>query len=501
LSIDGGMVSANSAFGGGGGAGGFGGIGGQGGTGGPGGSGGDGGPGIVGGDGGNGRMGGDGGQGADGGNGGHGGDGGAGSGGLIYVAPGSATTSLNKAGLNNGIVQGGPAGIGGSGGSAGAGGGKGVGGAGGLGGPSGNGSPDGAPGLTGSDGDQGTDGQAGADGPAGVAGPGSFPLTNIPPVTPPNQDLQGTGMALVAGAAPDFSGPVATFSDPDLSGAPGSYTATINWGDGVSSPGQITDNGNGNYTVSGSHTYLRSATYSVTVQVSDTSDGGNIAVLSPADFSAPLHSGPPPAHLLDVTTALTTSAEYYTNVIDTAYQRYLGRRPDADGLAYWLGRMQSGLTDEHLEAGFIGSAEYIQNHGGTGEAWVIGMYHDLLGRSPDPDGLAYWLNKLQNGTPADAIAYGFAASAEREGQHVILDYQELLGRTPSQSEIDYWVNLFINGGMTNERVASGFAASAEYYQDHYNDSRDWLFGAYQDLLGRPPDPAGLEHWLEVLQSP
>jgi hypothetical protein len=213
-----------------------------------------------------------------------------------------------------------------------------------------------------------------------------------------------------------------------------------------------------------------------------------------------LQPSPPPPTLLTVASAIDQSSEYYSNLITANYQRYLGRGPDAGGLAYWLGRMQNGLTDEHLEAGFLGSPEYIANHGGTGQAWVIGMYHDLLGRSPDPAGLAYWFNKLQSGTDPGSIAYGFAASPEREGQRVLADYQKLLGRTPAQAEINYWVDQFINHGMTNERVVAGFMASAEYFQDHFNDPRDWLFGAYQDSLGRQPDPAGLSNWLKVLEG-
>jgi hypothetical protein len=181
-----------------------------------------------------------------------------------------------------------------------------------------------------------------------------------------------------------------------------------------------------------------------------------------------------------------------------AYHTYLGRGPDTDGLAYWINRMQQGLTDEQLEAGFIGSLEYIQNHGGTGAAWVIGMYHDLLGRSPDPAGLQYWLNKLQQGVSPSSIAYGFSASPEREGQRVTDDYQHYLGRTPGAAEVAYWVDQFVNHGLVNEGVIAGFVASQEYWQDHYNDPRDFIFGAYQDILGRSPDPAGLAHWMSDL---
>src|SRR5258708_16144263 len=57
------------------------------------------------------------------------------------------------------------------------------------------------------------------------------------------------------------SGTVATFTDPG-NPSPGAnedtadYSASIAWGDGSSSVGTITNNNNGTWTVTGSHTYV-----------------------------------------------------------------------------------------------------------------------------------------------------------------------------------------------------------------------------------------------------
>ena len=90
----------------------------------------------------------------------------------------------------------------------------------------------------------------------------------------------------------------------------------------------------------------------------------------------------------------------------------LARTPDGGGLNYWISSMQNGLSEESLESNFLGSAEYIANHGGTGQAWVAGMYRDLLGRDADDAGVQYWLNKLATGTTPEQVAYGFAVSPE-----------------------------------------------------------------------------------------
>ena len=89
-----------------------------------------------------------------------------------------------------------------------------------------------------------------------------------------------------------------------------------------------------------------------------------------------------------------------THFVTGAYERYLGRGPDPAGLDGWVRLMQQGLSDEKLEAYFIGSPEYINNHGGTGRAWVMGMYQDLLKRAPADSEVASWQSALATGTPA-----------------------------------------------------------------------------------------------------
>jgi hypothetical protein len=233
-------------------------------------------------------------------------------------------------------------------------------------------------------------------------------------------------------------------------------------------------------TVSNAPQLVSSVTFSVTVGPSSTNQGSGQAART------------------TVAEGVSQSAEYFTNIIVAAYNKYLGRAPDTVGLTYWLNLMQNqGLTDEQLEAGFIGSQEYIQNHGGTGQNWITGLYMDLLGRPPAAWEVQYWVDNLNNGmNPAD-IAFGFAASAERESQRVAADYQRYLGRGARSDEIQYWVNIFLNGA-NNEKVIAGFVSSQEYYQEHGNNTVDWLFADFRATLGRNPDVAGYQYWLSQL---
>jgi hypothetical protein len=185
----------------------------------------------------------------------------------------------------------------------------------------------------------------------------------------------------------------------------------------------------------------------------------------------------------------THSREYYANFITAAYQQYLGRNPAASEVAGWVTGMASGYSDENVEAGFIGSPEYIHSHGGSGAGWVSGMYHDLLGRTPAQTEVDGWVQNLAKGMSPMEVAHGFAASPEREGQRVTADYVKFLGRTPAASEVAGWVNAFRNG-LDNESVVAGFVGSPEDYRNHQNDPSAWLTAAYNDILGRTPDADG-----------
>jgi hypothetical protein len=58
------------------------------------------------------------------------------------------------------------------------------------------------------------------------------------------------------------------FFDADPNGTASDYTATINWGDGSTTPGTISAN-SASFTATGSHTYAKHKTYTVTVTIKD----------------------------------------------------------------------------------------------------------------------------------------------------------------------------------------------------------------------------------------
>ena len=84
--------------------------------------------------------------------------------------------------------------------------------------------------------------------------------------------LTARSQAISATEGTLFSGTVATFSDTNAAAGPSGYTATINWGDGTITAGAVSGV-NGQFTVTGSHRYLRTGVFNVNVTLTDTAPG------------------------------------------------------------------------------------------------------------------------------------------------------------------------------------------------------------------------------------
>ena len=81
------------------------------------------------------------------------------------------------------------------------------------------------------------------------------------------------------------------------------------------------------------------------------------------------------------------------------YQAFFLREPDPQGLDFWV-RFVTG-PDGGLSAAaanFATSPEYVERYGEmTNEEFVFALYPNVFGRAPDPGGLRFWTNDLDEG--------------------------------------------------------------------------------------------------------
>ena len=96
-----------------------------------------------------------------------------------------------------------------------------------------------------------------------------------------------------------------------------------------------------------------------------------------------------------------------TQLVESWYQRYLGRGSDPGGLNNWVWQLRSGMPPDAVEACILGSDEYYVRHGQTPESFVAGLYQDVLSRvirvSPAKVSLSTAENRVNAGKDTEAL--------------------------------------------------------------------------------------------------
>lgn len=146
--------------------------------------------------------------------------------------------------------------------------------------------------------------------------------------------------------------------------------------------------------------------------------------------------------IANVVTAFTGSEEAVTNVAPVVglYFAAFGRVPDATGLQYWVTAQRNGMDLADIGKAFTQSEEFAQSAQRIDTSFLAGLYQNALGRAPDATGLAYWSAQLASGMPRDQVLSSISTSVEGSATigvkaQVVLAYNGLLGRTPTNSEI------------------------------------------------------------------
>ena len=188
------------------------------------------------------------------------------------------------------------------------------------------------------------------------------------------------------------------------------------------------------------------------------------------------------------------------------YQDLLHRSADGAGLAYW---------SEQLRTGQISRAELVQRFFASQEfqgrlAPLVRLYFAYFQRIPDYAGLQYWIGAMYpqgepSGLSLQSVSQAFAASPEFERSYsalgeedfVRLVYQNVLGREPDAAGQAHWVGQ-LQRGLSRGALMLQFSESAEYQAFHQGSTE--VVMTYVGLLRRAPEQTGFDHWLAQLQG-
>lgn len=104
-------------------------------------------------------------------------------------------------------------------------------------------------------------------------------------------------------------------------------------------------------------------------------------------------------------------ANRYTDFVTKLYKNILYRDPDPQGLANWVNALNNGATGSEIARGFLTSAEFT-NKNVSDESFVSTLYNALLDRAPDQQGYDGWVAALKNGNSRINVLNSFMGSQE-----------------------------------------------------------------------------------------
>jgi hypothetical protein len=112
------------------------------------------------------------------------------------------------------------------------------------------------------------------------------------------------------------------------------------------------------------------------------------------------------------------------------------RTPDGGGLGFWIDKMDAGTGYNSVAQSFVNSTEFKDAFGGsnpTVNTLATKLYNNVLNRTPDAAGLAFWQDKLSKEGWSTAAGLGFFATSGENVTNVTpliangIQYQQWVG--------------------------------------------------------------------------
>ncbi len=218
-----------------------------------------------------------------------------------------------------------------------------------------------------------------------------------------------------------------------------------------------------------------------------------------------------------------------SSYVTRLYVYLLGRDPDATGLATWTEKLtKREMSAAGVAANIASSGEFSARSLTNGE-YVQAIYQALLGRAVDGNGWTTFMTALSSGKSRSWVFSSICASAEFKSQFGEMNatsgtvsagsysitgntvnatacgafvdrvYLNLLGRYPDAAGRQNWVDILVNRQMSAAGVAAAIASSSESRARDITRT-DFITAVYWALLDRAPDPTGLNTYTNALTN-
>lgn len=201
---------------------------------------------------------------------------------------------------------------------------------------------------------------------------------------------------------------------------------------------------------------------------------------------------------------------HYTDKTSYAYKYSFWQYTSSGSVNGISGRVDMDVWYDTSQMTLVGSE--------NARKYIIQLYNALLGRDPDPTGLASYMRALTQGEmTASRLVTVLMDSAEYKAKRysnsdfVRRIYQAMLGREATNTEINNQLSYLANG-VSHRYIVANLSNSREFYNYcssmqmekgtiSVTENRDRNYGytsyvmrCYQYILGRAADPTGLNTW-------
>ena len=156
-----------------------------------------------------------------------------------------------------------------------------------------------------------------------------------------------------------------------------------------------------------------------------------------------------------------------------------------------------------VNASYVDDAAHFSVHGpwtNKNQGFAHRAYRDLLFRFPTNTVRDQVRDQLTAGTKTRAaVAQGLIDTDEYRGLDVDRVFVKYLHRTSDPSGRTYWINA-LRGGRALWRFRAQLFGSNEYFSKAGGSNAAYVTQAYNDALGRNPDPSGQAYWTNKLNA-
>ena len=159
----------------------------------------------------------------------------------------------------------------------------------------------------------------------------------------------------------------------------------------------------------------------------------------------------------------------YERIITRAYEDVLGREPDTDGMRHYRSLMiDDGWTERDVRDDLRKSDEH-RNY--DVDTIITRAYEDILGRKPDPDGMRnYRCRMIDDGWSERDVRNDLRDSKEYRSVDydtvITRAYEDLLGRKPDPGGMANYRRLMKDEGWDEDDVRHALKKSDEYRSKH-----------------------------------